>query len=195
MSDQTIARLDRYVALLGRWNGKINLVAQASLSQIWHRHIRDSAQLMDHCPPAAQTWLDLGSGGGLPGVVVALLAAERQPDLHLTLVESDQRKAAFLRTVARETGVGFKVLAQRVEDVPPQASDVVSARALAPLPQLLGYVARHLGETGVALLPKGANHQIELQQALEHWNFTHQKVHSVTQPDAVLLSIRDIKRV
>ncbi len=195
VSRETRERIGAYVDLLGKWNKRINLVAPNTLAEVWTRHIADSAQIYQYMPSGAQSWADLGSGGGFPGAVVALMAAEKTPDLKMTLVEADQRKATFLRSVARETGVPFRVIADRIENVPSLDADVVSARALAPLDDLLGLVARHLREGGTALLPKGASWRDERASALEHWTFDCETHPSKTDTQAVILEIGDIKRV
>ena len=133
VSRETVERLETHVALLCKWNPRINLVAASTLAEVWTRHVADSAQLWPLRPPGARLWLDLGSGAGFPGLVVAALAAEEAPDLRVRLVESDARKAAFLATVAREADLPAEVLVERWQRLPPQAADVVSARALAPL--------------------------------------------------------------
>lgn len=194
VSRETAARLDTYAALLEKWNPAINLVAKSTLAELWRRHILDSAQLLALAPPGARLWADLGSGGGFPGLVVAILAADTAPDLRLTLVESDRRKAAFLETVLRETGISATVAAERIEDLAPLEADIVSARALAPLPALLGHAHRHLAPGGIALFPKGARHRGEIAESLERWRFSVQKHPSRTDPDAVILSIGDIER-
>jgi 16S rRNA (guanine527-N7)-methyltransferase len=194
VSRETLGRLQIYADLLRRWNPTVNLVSQGSLEHLWSRHILDSAQILDLAPPAA-TWVDLGSGGGFPGLVIAILGADERPALAITMVESDARKCAFLATVARETGVAPRILTARAEDVPPLAADVVSARALAPLPALLGLSARHLTPSGTALFLKGARHQPEVEQALAEWRFTYQKHPSLTDPAAVILSIKGLSRV
>ena len=114
VSRETLERLDVYADLLRRWTRKINLVSKGSLEGLWTRHFLDSAQLLTLAPESSVSWADLGSGGGFPGAVVAVLAAETRPDLKVTLVESDQRKAVFLRTVLRETGVAGDVLTARI---------------------------------------------------------------------------------
>lgn len=190
VSRETLEQLETYADLLTRWNRKINLVSPTTLDMLWTRHFLDSHQLLAHGGPVPH-WVDLGSGGGFPGAVVAILAGK---DQKTTLIEADQRKAAFLRTVARET-VGFNVIAQRIEEVPPMAADIVSARALAPLPVLLTYVDRHLAPGGRALLPKGRKAREEIDQALEHWRFDCETYPSTTDPDAVVLSLGEIERV
>ena len=195
VSRETAERLADYAALLRTWNPKINLVSKQTLSDLETRHFDDSAQLIALAPPDATTWADLGSGGGFPGLVVAILAAERRPSLRVTLVESDQRKAVFLRTVAQRTGVLVTVLSDRIEAVPPLGADLLSARALAPHATLVDHADRHLRPGGTALLPKGANWRAEVDEALERWRFRCENLPSATSPDGVILRIGDIHRV
>lgn len=189
VSRETSERLELYAELLQRWNPRINLVSRASLPQLWSRHFLDSAQLFALRPARARTWADLGSGGGFPGLVVAALAAEAAPELRVTLVESDARKAAFLATAARELGLAVTVHADRIETLPPLGAEVLSARALAPLDPLLGYAARHLGPDGRALLPKGAGHAEEIAEARRRWRFDLRIHPSRSAPDGVILDI------
>lgn len=193
VSRETLERLETYAALLTKWNPKINLVARSTLDDLWNRHFLDSAQILE-IAPAGATWADLGTGGGFPGLVVAILAAESRPALRVTCVESDLRKATFLRTVLRETGVAGEVISKRIEEVPPLTADIVSARALAPLSSLLGFAERHLKPGGAALFLKGAEHEKELKEALETWSFRADTYPSKTHPDAVILKIGDISR-
>ena len=194
VSRETAGRLDLLVAHLARWNAAINLVGRSTLGEVWTRHILDSAQLLDLAPDGVRTWADLGSGAGFPGLVIAILAAERLRDLHVTLVEADRRKAEFLRSTARLCGVEITVHADRIDAVPPLRADVVSARALAPLTDLLGFAARHLRPGGAALFSKGAGHEAEIAAALERWRFSVQKHRSRTDRDSVVLRIGDIGR-
>lgn len=195
VSRETLDGLHAYAALLQKWNAHINLVAASTLPDFWDRHIIDSAQLFTHAPANARHWVDLGSGGGLPALVCAILAKEHLPECQFTLVESDARKAAFLVTAVREFGLNAKVLTTRAETTPPQSADVVSARALAPLPQLLEWVGRHLAKDGVALLPKGKNYTEELAAAQREWHFDLALFDSQTDPLAKLLILKDITRV
>lgn len=194
VSRETIAALHAFEAEVRRWTATVNLVSRGSVADLWDRHIADSAQTFQACPPNARRWLDLGSGGGFPGLVVAILARELRPDLHVTLVESDQRKATFLRQAAQKLGVDVDVLAKRIESLPPQGADVVSARALAPLADLLELAAPHLKSDGLALFPKGARHAEEIAEAKRSWTFDLETLPSATQPDAVLLMIRKFHR-
>lgn len=192
VSRETMEKLEQYAALLSKWNPRINLVSRTSLDELWSRHIMDSAQLFSLAPSKARRWTDLGSGGGFPGLVVAILAAASLPKLEVTLIESDTRKATFLRTVLRETATPGVVLSNRIESAPRQGADVVSARALAPLDTLLGYVSRHLDPNGTALLQKGAQWQKEVDIATKSWTFTQEIHKSETDPNAVILQIGDL---
>ena len=195
VSRETLEMLHAYAALLQKWNARINLVAASTLPDFWDRHIIDSAQLFSHAPESARHWVDLGSGGGLPGMVCAILARQFLPDCRFTVVESDMRKSAFLLTATREFDLDVQVVTARVETVPPQNADVVSARALAPLAQLLTWVTRHIAKDGVALLPKGKNYNEELAAAQRQWQFDMAMFDSQTDPLAKLLLLKDIKRV
>ena len=194
VSRETLARLERYAETLQRWNRSINLVAPSTLSEFWQRHILDSVQVFDYAPRSARHWVDLGSGGGLPGMVCAILAAEVMPECQFTLVESDKRKSAFLMTTAQSLGLNLTVLPERAEQVAPLQADVISARALAALPQLLGLVSRHLKPDGVALLPKGKSYEQELTAASREWQFDVKLVKSQTDTLARILIIKELCR-
>ena len=195
VSRETMARLEGYAATLVKWNPRINLVAPASVDTLWTRHILDSVQVFSCIDVKAGHWADLGSGGGFPGLVVAILAAEKAPQLRVTLVESDQRKATFLRTVLRETGVTAEVRSDRIEALAPLDAQILSARALAPLPKLLEFAARHLAKDGVALFQKGANWQKEIAAAQELWQFDVTTRGSLTEAEAVILKIGAVHHV
>lgn len=194
VSRETFDRLERFVALLEKWNPKINLVSPASLPEVWTRHVLDSLQVFDLAGATAGHWADLGTGGGFPGLVVAIVAAEEAPALRMTLVESDQRKAAFLAAALRETGVTATLLVQRIETVPPLAATILSARALAPLDRLLHHAAAHMAPNGKAFFPKGQAHAAEVTEALASWRFRLQKHPSKTDSQAVILEIEDLSR-
>ncbi|SHH61116.1 16S rRNA (guanine(527)-N(7))-methyltransferase RsmG [Marivita hallyeonensis] len=194
VSRETSERLATYLELLKKWSKKINLVSPASLKDARSRHFADSIQLARLCKESAKTWVDLGSGGGFPGAVVAIVLAEERPDLSMTLVESDQRKCAFLRSVSRETSVPFNVIAKRIEDVAPLKADMLSARALAPLTDLCTFAERHLHKDGTALFPKGAKWVDEVKTAQKKWRFSLQTHTSETSPEAVILEIGELSR-
>lgn len=193
VSRETLEMLDGYYELLKTWNAKINLVGKGTLQDIWQRHFADSAQLFG-IPGKPGRWVDLGSGAGFPGLVIAILAQE-SGKYEVTLVESDQRKAAFLRVVVRELGLRVTVLAKRIEDVEPQNAEVVSARALASLSKLLEFAETHLSTEGTALFPKGEKADAEIAEALEQWRFRCEKHPSVTDARSSILSIGGISRV
>lgn len=195
VSRETIEKLEIYAGLLRKWTKHINLVSPGTVEVLWERHFTDSAQILTIAPEESKKWVDLGSGGGFPGAVVALMAPASRPDLEMTLIESDQRKATFLRTVARETDTKLCVLAERAESAKPSSADVVSARALAPLETLLVYVSRHIGENGIALLPKGVGASSEVEVARKTWSFSCESIPSMTDQQAAILKIGDIKRV
>lgn len=195
VSRETQERLAIYHDELTKWTAKINLISRNTTQHIWERHILDSLQLWSYLPNDAQTWTDLGSGGGLPVIPLACVAAQTQPSLAFHAVESDQRKCAFLRHMAHRLSLSLTIHNARLESAPNQNADVVSARALAPLGDLLGYCNQHLSKHGHALLLKGANHTSEIDRALEHWRFSVQTIPSITDSAAVILKIKDIVRV
>ncbi len=195
VSRETFARLEAFSALVLKWTEKINLIAKGTKDDIWHRHILDSAQVWTGAPKAWTHWVDIGSGGGFPGIVVACIAVEKRPGTRFTLIESDQRKATFLRTAARELGLPVTVIANRIEAVEPQRADVLSARALASLDLLLNFAEIHLSPTGTALFQKGRGADQEISEAKSKWTFDFTCLPSITDPEANLICIRDIARV
>ena len=184
------ARLVAYRDLLLRWNATINLVSARTAAEVDSRHITDSLQLVPLLP-AAGPIADLGSGGGLPGIVMAAAL----PDREIHLVESDRRKAAFLIEAAGTLGLRqVKVHAARIESatLPPLAA--ITARALAPLDALLVHAARFLAPGGLALSPKGRTAEQELTTASAHWHFTTERFTSRTDPEATILRLSEIRR-
>ncbi len=192
VSRETQERLEHYAQALLKWSSRINLVAKATHDDVWTRHIEDSVQIFSAAPVGFGTWCDLGSGGGLPGLVVAILCREHSPNCAVTLIESDARKAAFLSMMARELDLKAMIIRARIESASPCAADIVSARALAPLPKLLGYVDRHLAPGGTALLPKGRNHAQEVEEARKSWRFDVQRRQSCVDPDSVILVVNNL---
>lgn len=190
VSRETRDRLERYADILLRWNQRINLVSPHDLPHLWSRHIADSLQLARLIPSGPINLVDMGSGGGFPGLVIACAT-----DARVTLIESDQRKAAFLREAARVAGVQVHVCAQRLEvaDVPP--AQVVTARALAPLSRLLEWGTRFLQPDGFCLFLKGRNAEDELTTASAGWRMATNRIPSRTNADGVILELSDIRRV
>lgn len=192
VSRETYERLNAYKELLIRWNAKINLVAPSTIQHIWQRHIEDCLQIARLAKPERGVWADLGSGGGLPGIVVAVAVADMP--ITFTLVESDKRKAAFLRTAIRNLALkNVSIINDRIESVSPLNADIVSARALAPLPKLLSYVKPHLAPTGRAWLMKGARWEDEISNAKRIWAFNYQAFPSKSEPEAAILQVDGIR--
>jgi 16S rRNA (guanine527-N7)-methyltransferase len=194
VSRETLTALHSLDALVQRWNPAINLVSKATLPQVWSRHIVDSAQVFELCPPTAMSWADLGSGGGFPGLVVAILAQELLPGLRVSLVESDLRKATFLRQAGQALNLNVSVLSERIEALTPLRADVLSARALAPLPDLLVHAYRHLAPGGTAIFLKGARFEEEITEARKSWAFDVDSRPSLSEAEAAILVIRNIHR-
>ena len=194
---EKVERLDRYEAALRAWQPRINLVAASTLDEVWSRHFADSAQLMALLPPDAKRFVDLGSGAGFPGLVLAILMGN-DPERSWTLIESDQRKGAFLREVARQTGTAVDILSIRIENAGKEARlgriDVVTARALAPLDKLLGLAEPLFGPETVGLFLKGQAALTEIEVARQQWSFDVSLVPSVTAADASVVVVRRLKR-
>ena len=188
VSRETLERLRAYVDLLARWNARINLVSAASLSDVWRRHILDCAQLIRHLHPGMRVLVDLGSGAGLPGLILGILG---MPVIHL--IDADRRKAAFLREAARVTGTPSMVHATRIESVPPFAADVVTARALAPLTQLLERSTPFIAENTVCFFLKGRGLQDELTAARQKWIMRTQLLASLADPTGHILRVEGLR--
>ena len=193
VSRETLARLEEYARLLRKWTAAVNLVGRGTLCDLWHRHMLDSAQLADLLPPAPaarpRRIVDLGSGAGFPGLVLAILGAG---EVHL--VEADGRKAAFLQEVARATGTDARFHVKRAETLTGLEADVVTARAFAPLADLLGAAAPLLGPGGIGLFPKGKTVDSELTVARKAWNITLDRIPSRTDTAATILRVEALVR-
>jgi 16S rRNA (guanine527-N7)-methyltransferase len=188
VSRETLARLKAYADVLMDWNARHNLVAKSTLPDLWRRHFWDSAQLAPLVPPAARSLADLGSGAGFPGLVLAAIF----PGLAVTLHEATTKKCAFLRLAADRMAVPVTIQNARLEDLPPTRFDVVTARALAPLPQLLGYAQNFVGPNSVCLFLKGQNVVAELTEAHKCWNMKPSQVPSQTDPSAAIVIVREL---
>lgn len=193
VSRETLRKLETYAALLSKWNKRINLVSRKSLNDVWKRHFLDSAQLLSISRDDAKKWVDLGSGAGFPGLVVAILAAELRPELHVTLIDSDQRKGVFLETVAREVNVSVTIVQKRVDEVVCVGADIISARALAPLTDLLKLAQIHAAKNCQYLFLKGENYESELTAARAIWHIEADVIPSITDPSSVVLRIGDFQ--
>ena len=195
VSDDTADRLDRLAALLLQWQTKINLVARSTIPEIWTRHIADSLQLIS-LAPSALVWIDLGSGGGFPGLVIACaLAGQAEASVHL--VESNAKKAAFLREATRLLEIPAVVHPKRIEEFVAKfegRADVVTARALAPLMDLLELAAPLLNTGAKGVFPKGQDVAAELTEAAKCWTIDSALVPSKTSPSARIVVIHSAKR-
>ena len=183
------ARLRRFADLLLRWNTTLNLIAPKDAGVVWERHIADSLQLVPLMPAGIERAIDLGSGGGFPGLVLAIATGVR-----FDLIESDRRKASFLRTAVLETGAPATVHCCRIEDATVAPAGLVTARALAPLPRLLPLAARLLTADGVCLLLKGAKVETELAEAERDWTMAVERVASVTGAEGVVLRVGGLRK-
>lgn len=200
VSRETLARLVAYQALLGKWQKSINLVGPATLDQFWARHAADSAQLLALAPPNARIWLDFGSGAGFPALVLAIILAEHMPQAQMHMVESDRKKANFLRTVVRDTGLDAHVHHMRIEALAAQKPtalahiDVVTARALAPMDDLAAYMQPFFNSSTIALLHKGRDWQEELTQCRKNWNMQVETHVSRTDAAARIVEVSQLGR-
>ena len=189
MQDDVKRKLQIFVDLLLRWNATVNLVAARDSPTVWDRHVADSLQLVKLLDASATRGVDLGSGAGFPGLVVALASGVR-----FDLIEADRRKAAFLRTAAQETAAPVTVHACRIEDAKVAAAPLVTARALAPLPRLLALAAPFLASDGVCLFLKGRTVDAELAEAERQWRMRVVRIASETAPDGAILKIVGLTR-
>lgn len=192
VSRETFEDFQHWHSLLMRWNAKINLVSKSAIEHFWHRHALDSWQVWAHVPDSATRFIDLGSGGGFPGLALAI-GCKHKAQGHVTLVESAGKKVSFLRTVIRELGLPAEVASQRAEVLPENVYDIVSARAFAPLPELLGYAERFWGAGTLGLFLKGQAVQEEIDAARKTRAFDVHMIPSRTDPDGVIVKLRTLK--
>ena len=190
VSRETAEKLDHLAEMVRKWTKKINLIAPGTVDNLFERHIADSLRLSSFTSPG-QSWLDLGSGGGFPGLVLAIA----HPEVSFTLIESDKRKCTFLRSVLRETETKATVIPERIEATKLGTFDVICARALAPLSDLLGFSEDRIAPHGKALFLKGKSWQTEVEQAEAFWKFQYNAHESQTDADGVILEISQVKRM
>jgi len=189
VSRETLERLSAYVDLLEQWNRRINLVGRNTMGDLWRRHILDAAQLWPLLPPRTRVLVDLGAGAGIPGLVLAAMGV---PEVHL--VESDQRKAAFLREAIRVMRVAVTLHPDRIEKLPQFAADVVTARALADLSELLDLAEKFLSKRSVCLFLKGRSVGEELASVRASWSMSIEEIPSRSDPNGVVLKLGGIQR-
>jgi 16S rRNA (guanine527-N7)-methyltransferase len=193
VSRETLEGLRRYAEILVKWQKSINLVAPESLNDLWRRHMLDSAQLRTFLPPEAQSLVDMGSGAGFPGLVLAILGV---PDVHL--IEADARKCVFLAEAARAAGLTVgqnpTIHRARLEEVGGLRADIVTARACAPLVQLLAYAEPFLRPDSICVFPKGGRVDEELTEAEKTWRMTVERFPSLSDSTGTILRIRQVAR-
>ena len=186
VSRETIEKFQLYLTLLEKWQRRINLVSKSTLADAWQRHILDSGQLAAYFPPQTRQILDVGSGAGFPGLVLAIMGGVK-----VDLVESDQRKAVFLSAVIRELGLPAKVHNQRIETMPNLCPDVITARALAPVPKLLNLIETQLHSDGVCLFLKGASVEDELTNLQSYSTMVATTYPSLSSATGVVLELKN----
>ncbi|TGQ35017.1 MULTISPECIES: 16S rRNA (guanine(527)-N(7))-methyltransferase RsmG [unclassified Mesorhizobium] len=193
VSRETFDRLVEFERVFQKWNRRINLAAQSTLDDVWRRHILDSAQLA-RIKPDARRWVDLGSGGGFPGLILAFLLAERD-GASIDLVESNRKKASFLQAVVGQFGLPARIIARRIDDSYPlvSAPQIVTARALASLPALLELSAPWLTNGARGLFHKGRDYRAEVEESAHRWTFDLVEHSSMTDPHGVILELSDLR--
>lgn len=189
VSRETFDKLELYAEILEKWNKRMNLVSKSSLYNKWSRHFLDSAQLWSFVPQKAKTWVDIGSGAGFPGLVIAIIASELKPSLQFSLIESDIRKCSFLRSVIREINLNVDVYTDRIENMNNIHFDVVSARALASIKELLIYSSNILAKNGTCLFLKGKSYANELNDATRSFSFDVDVIKSISSAEGRIIKI------
>ena len=193
VSRETYVSLQQLTEELKKWSRAINLVSRGDLARLWSRHIADSLGLLS-LTRSAKLWMDIGSGGGFPALPLAIVSRETSPDLAFVLVESDQRKAAFLRQIAHRLHLNVRVEAARIEDLPPISPCLISARAWASVAEALSWTENHHAPCTAFAFPKGPNWPVELTAASERWHMRYQAERHAMLPNSYMLIIRDVQR-
>lgn len=194
VSRETFDRLKAYEAALHEWQKKLNLVSNSSLEKAVDRHFLDSAQLFQYIPSNAKILFDLGSGAGFPGMVLAVMAAEKLPSLKINLVESIKKKTVYLNAVKEAVGINVNIINYRIENCPKVTVDVFTSRAMCSLDKLLSYVFRFSDKKTLCIFPKGRSYKEELKEALHHWSFSCKTVANEYDPEGVILLINNISQ-
>jgi len=190
VSRETYSQLQSYVELLHHWNQRINLIGECPIEEIWFRHVIDSAQLYPLIPDRKASLIDMGSGAGLPGIILAILGCS-----NITLIESDMKKCQFLHEAARITKTHVRILPERIEKAENIHAHIITARALASLNDLLPMAMKLSHEDTYCLFPKGSNWSKEIDTVREHWKFQMEHFPSVTSPDSVILKLSELKAI
>jgi 16S rRNA (guanine527-N7)-methyltransferase len=195
VSRETHSKLREHLNLVRKWTSAVNLVSPSSIGSGWQRHVLDSAQVWLAARVKHGVWVDIGSGAGFPGLVAAIIAEELAPEVSFVMVESDRRKATFLREAARLLSLPVSVHAERIEALGDLSASVLSARALAPLNSLVSVAHKMLAPKGIGVFPKGQSFEEEMVSARSNWEFVCETIRSKTDPQSVILRIENVRHV
>ena len=192
VSRETLKGFYEYKTLLSKWNEKINLVSKNTLVDIWERHFLDSGQIIKHVEASGKRWVDVGSGAGFPGLVVALLLRDRKIDCDLVLVEKNPKKGFFLNEVIRKLNLSVQVVNDNIYTLESLNADILTARAFSELNNLIEIAFRHRKKEGICLFLKGENYRFELDKTLNYWFFDYDVVDSLTNPSGKIIRVKNI---
>lgn len=194
VSRETFDKLKHYQSMLIEWQARFNLVSSSTLEDAWNRHFLDSAQLFSLIPNQAKILYDFGSGAGFPGMVLAIMANEKMPNLQVSLIESTTKKTLYLNAVKAETNTNVTILNDRIEKLRLPQADVITSRAMASLTELLGYAYRFCKKESLCIFPKGKKYAEELAEAHKHWKFKCQIIASSQSDEGKILVITDLSK-
>ena len=192
VSRETLKGFYEYKTLLSKWNEKINLVSKNTLVDIWERHFLDSGQIIEHVEASGKRWVDVGSGAGFPGLVVALLLRDRKIDCDLVLVEKNSKKGFFLNEVIRKLNLSVEVVNDNIDNLEPLNADILTARAFSELNNLIEIAFRHRKKEGICLFLKGENYRMELDKTLNYWFFDYDIVDSLSSSSGKIIRVKKI---
>ena len=192
VSRETINKLCQYETLLSKWNSKINLISKNTFANIWNRHFLDSGQIIKHVDASRKRWVDVGSGAGFPGLVVALLLRDRKIDCEMILAEKSSKKVFFLNEVIRQLDLKVKVLNDDIGTIEPLKADILTARAFSELNDLIQIAHIHRKYRGVCLFLKGENYRVELDKTLNYWFFDYDIFDSLSNPSGKIIRVKNI---
>ena len=192
VSRETLNGFYEYEALLSKWNEKINLVSKNTLVDIWERHFLDSGQIIKYVEASGKRWVDVGSGAGFPGLVVALLLRDRKIGCDLVLVEKNPKKSFFLKEVIRRLNLSVEVVNDNIDTLEPLNADILTARAFSELNNLIEIAFRHRKKEGICLFLKGENYRIELDKTLNYWFFDYDIVDSLSSSSGKIIRVKKI---
>jgi len=195
VSRETFDRLKTYEASLNEWQTKLNLVSNSSLNDAWNRHFKDSVQLMKYIPEKAKIMLDFGSGAGFPGMVIAIVAAEKMPHLKVSLIESIKKKTVYLNAVKELCGVNVHIINDRIENLPSFNADVITSRAMCNLSDLLKYSYKFSNKKTTLIFPKGKSFKEEIKNAQKKWNFECKVFTNEINEEGVILVINNVSPI